>query len=514
MSPDFQWKVNGENTGSNDANFSYIPLNEDIVTCQLLSSITNCVENNPATSNQIQMQVDANLPVAISINASANPVCEGTVVSFVAEPVNGGMIPIFEWAVNGIITGTNTSAFTYLPTNGDVVICTMTSDLPCTINNPSTSNPVTMVTIENLPAAINIAADKNPFCQGTTVTFSAIPVNGGTTPSFLWKVNGADSGPDLPEFSYTPQPGDIIRCYMTSDLTCIYNNPAESNTILMNALPVPDVSLTNCFDINTTLNAKPFLLKGGLPLGGIYSGPGVNSSTGIFNPAQAGLGTITVKYSYTNSYLCSSSDETIIKVQPVSSLICGNNYTDIRDGKVYSTIKFGSKCWMGENLNYGTWISSSNHQMDNCITEKYCPHDLEPNCQSGTAFYQWEELIQYGVTSPPEYQGVCPPGWHIPSAADFQALIDLNQGDGRAGVFLTDHYLIPRGFEALLMGMAYMNSSWSFTSDDVPAGTFYWTSTPGSSNRIITRGMNNKKQSVSLYETIKANAFPVRCVRD
>jgi len=152
--------------------------------------------------------------------------------------------------------------------------------------------------------------------------------------------------------------------------------------------------------------------------------------------------------------------------------------------------------------------------MDNCIPEKYCPGDQQGNCQYGTATYQWDELIQYGITAAPLYQGVCPPGWHIPSASDFQELIDANQGNGLAGSFLTDLYLIPGGFEALLQGLAYLNTAWAFTSSDLPAGTMFWTSTPGSNNRIITRGVNSRNQSVSLYESSKANAFAVRCVRD
>jgi uncharacterized protein (TIGR02145 family) len=133
---------------------------------------------------------------------------------------------------------------------------------------------------------------------------------------------------------------------------------------------------------------------------------------------------------------------------------------------------------------------------------------------SGAPAYQWDELIQYGMMDPPLYQGICPPGWHIPSAAEFQTLIDAYQGNSRAGVFLIDQYLIPRGFEALILGVSYLNTAWAFTSSDYLAGTFFWTSTSGSGNKIITRGVNNRKQSVSMYESSKANAFPVRCVKD
>jgi len=371
-----------------------------------------------------------------------------------------------------------------------------------------------MVVNLNLPVSISVSPSANPVCMGTTVTFTATPTNGGTTPAYQWKVNGNNAGTDSTCFSFSPQAGDSVWCTLTSNLTCATGNPAVSNKITMVDAPGPVVTFTRCFDSLTTINAKPIQLKGGLPLGGIYSGAGVNSTTGVFNPSLAGTGIKIITYSYTNVSLCSASSAKTITVQPAPLFTCGNNLTDIRDGKVYPTIQVGSKCWMGANLNYGTWIHSSTHQRDNCITEKYCPHDQQANCQLGTAAYQWDELIQYGITAAPEYQGVCPPGWHIPSAADFQALIDANQGNSLAGTFLTDLYLIPRGFEALFQGMAYLNTTWAFTSSDTPEGTLFWTSTPGSSNKIITRGVNNRNQSVSLYESSKANALPVRCIRD
>ena len=55
----------------------------------------------------------------------------------------------------------------------------------------------------------------------------------------------------------------------------------------------PVVTFSSCFDTITTLNAKPIRLKGGIPLGGTYSGPGVDPVTGVFTPLTAGTGTKT-----------------------------------------------------------------------------------------------------------------------------------------------------------------------------------------------------------------------------
>lgn len=55
--PDYQWKVNGINAGSNVPSFSYTPLNGDIVNCTMTSN-EFCVTGNPATSNTLIMTVN------------------------------------------------------------------------------------------------------------------------------------------------------------------------------------------------------------------------------------------------------------------------------------------------------------------------------------------------------------------------------------------------------------------------------------------------------------------------
>ncbi len=514
--PAYQWIVNGVNAGINNPVFTYPPLDGDVVTCMLTSSIAQCIINNPATSNSVVMTVNPILPVSVSITESSNPVCSGTAVTFTAIPVNGGTTPAYQWIVNGVNAGTNSPVFIYLPSDRDVVTCMLTSSIAqCIINNPATSNSTTMTVNPILPVSVSITASSNPVCSGTPVTFTAAPANEGTAPNYQWRVNGSNAGTNNPVFTYTPSNGDLVTCMLTSSIAqCIINNPATSNMITMVEIETPQVSFTRCFDSVTTIDAIPIHLKGGIPLGGTYSGPGVNPTTGVFTPSAAGAGTKVITYSYTNVHSCTAAGSITIIVQIPSPFTCGGMLTDIRDGNVYRTLQVGSLCWMGSNLNYGTRIQSSTHQSDNCIAEKYCSKDQESNCYLGKAVYQWDELIQYGNTAGPGYQGVCPPGWHIPSVADYQELIDANQGSSLAGTFLKDLYLIPRGFEALLQGMAYLNTAWAFTSGELPAGTLFWTSSPGSGNRIVTRGMNNRNQSVSQYESSRVNAFAVRCVRN
>jgi len=230
--PAYQWKVNGQNAGTNNSTFNYSPLNGDQVQVVMTSSLT-CVTGNPATSNVISMIVSNNLAASVSITASQNSVCQGTSVTYTAFPENGGSTPAYQWKVNGQNAGTNNSTFAYTPVDGDQIQVVMTSSLTCVTGNPASSNVISMIVSNTLAASVNITASQNSVCQGTSVTFTAFPENGGSTPAYQWKVNGQNAGTNNSTFNYSPLNGDQVQVVMTSSLTCVTGNPATSNVISM-----------------------------------------------------------------------------------------------------------------------------------------------------------------------------------------------------------------------------------------------------------------------------------------
>jgi uncharacterized protein (TIGR02145 family) len=503
--PSYQWKVNGINTGTNSPVYSYVPLNGDQVNCELTSSV-DCPLTNPITSNTLSMNTNNNLPVSLVIAASANPFCPGSSVTFTATPTNGGTIPSFQWKVNGANAGTDSPYFTYNPVNGDLVSCVLTSSIACPITNPITSNTLLMTINNNLPAGVSITASSNPFCPGSSVTFTATPVNGGSAPAYQWKVNGINVGINSSTYFYNPANNDSVRCIMTSNLSCVTGNPSSSAKIIMSGTLAPIVTFTSCFDTITTINAKPIKLKGGIPLGGIYSGPGVNSLTGIFTPALAGVGTHTITYTYTNAAMCSAFAHTHIINYPLLIVNCGNPITDIRDNKIYQTVQIGTQCWLATNLNYGTILTSSQDQRDNCQTEKYCYNDNPINCTNQGGLYQWDKLMLFDET--PADQGFCPPGWHIPTENEWNTLFANYINSGFAGSPLK--YSGYSGFNALLSGARHINKGW----DLLGFATFFWSSTQLGSAKAWAHGMNDTDPSVSIYPASRVNAFSVRCLKD
>ncbi|MCX6268715.1 MAG: hypothetical protein NTW16_15410 [Bacteroidetes bacterium] len=233
--PAFQWKVNGAvQAGATNYTYSYVPTNGNTISCIVTSSAI-CPTGNPAESNTITMTVNDYFNVSVGIAASANPVCAGASVTFTATPVNGGANPAYQWKVNGSnVSGATNSTYSYVPVHGNTILCVLTSGLPCTNGSPATSNSITMTVHDYFSVSVGIAASANPVCAGASVTYTATPVNGGTTPAYQWKVNGNNvSGATNSTYSYVPTHGNTIACILTSSLPCTNGSPATSNTITM-----------------------------------------------------------------------------------------------------------------------------------------------------------------------------------------------------------------------------------------------------------------------------------------
>ena len=267
-------------------------------------------------------------------------------------------------------------------------------------------------------------------------------------------------------------------------------------------------------------DSKPFALKGGVPpgSGGQYYIDGNLAPGGILTPSALSPATHLITYSFTDFNTCLSTSASVpITVSSGSAAgTCPTNFTDPRDNHSYSAFRIGSYCWMLNNLTYGTQMTSdAQAQSDNCIPEKYCLSS-DANCFAYGGLYQWDELMHYKIAASGSVQGLCPPEWHVPSQAEWQDLINsvaaMTSGEGIAGSYLKDP-LTPFGFHALLDGIFYMNNAWKFSSGSLTA-TMSWTSATSGNLRAIARGLNNYTYSVSFYPSSRANAFPVRCVKD
>lgn len=175
--------------------------------------------------------------VNIALTSGTNPTCTGSSVTFTATPTNGGTSPSYQWRVNGANVGTNSATYSSSTlANNSVVTCVMTSNLAGVTGNPATSNAITMTVSGAVAPAVSIAitAGSNPSTTGASVTFTATPTNGGTTPTYQWRVNGANVGTNSPTYTTTTLTnGAVVSCVMTSGSPCASPTTATSNSITM-----------------------------------------------------------------------------------------------------------------------------------------------------------------------------------------------------------------------------------------------------------------------------------------
>jgi len=117
------------------------------------------------------------------------------------------------------------------------------------------------------------------------------------------------------------------------------------------------------------------------------------------------------------------------------------SFTDSRDSKVYKTVTIGEQVWMAENLAYLPSVVGPATQSG---TEPYC-YVYEYNGTNVTAAKATENYTTYGVlynwpaamagtvsssSNPSGVQGICPPGWHLPSDDEWTELATFLADNG------------------------------------------------------------------------------------
>ncbi|SEG50471.1 Por secretion system C-terminal sorting domain-containing protein [Halpernia humi] len=283
----YEWSLNGgavlATTTTNFYTFSSAPVGTNTINVKINYLFLGFIPGNANANTTIT--VNPNLPASVSISASPSAsICAGTSVTFTATPTNGGSSPTYQWKVNGANAGTNSPTFSISTlTNNDKVTVVMTSNAsPCSVNSPATSNQLTMTVNPNLPASVSISASPSTsICAGTSVTFTATPTNGGTAPTYQWKVNNVNAGTNSPTFTTaTLANNDKVKVVMTSNASpCSVNSPATSNQLTITSLdktwngsttnwatasnwsPSGVPTASNCVDI-PNVSLKPIILSG------------------------------------------------------------------------------------------------------------------------------------------------------------------------------------------------------------------------------------------------------------
>lgn len=103
-----------------------------------------------------------------------------------------------------------------------------------------------IVVTPTVPVSVTITPDMgDTICGGTNTIFNAITVNGGTTPSYEWMVNGIKVTKDTADYEFIPGNGDVVTVKLASSALCPSVDTA-TDTLVMTVVnrEIPKVSLT------------------------------------------------------------------------------------------------------------------------------------------------------------------------------------------------------------------------------------------------------------------------------
>ncbi len=213
--------------------------------------------------------------------------------------------------------------------------------------------------------------------------------------------------------------------------------------------------------------------------------------------------------------------------------VCGQPFSDPRDGKVYNTVLIGTQCWMKENLNVGTMIDAQGYtvmQTDNGILEKYCYNNNQVNCTTYGGLYTWNEMMQYSTT--PGVQGICPTGWHLPTDAEWTTLTTYLSSqpaflclghNAKALAATTLWYEISNLFDCKVGADLTANNATGFTG--LPGGSYdtygyerltfdgYWWSSSGESDFVWYRHIYFNSVDMERLYTYPQHPYSVRCLK-
>jgi len=196
-------------------------------------------------------------------------------------------------------------------------------------------------------------------------------------------------------------------------------------------------------------------------------------------------------------------EDSVEVTQPNTSTV-----TDI-DGNIYQTVLIGNQWWMAENLRV------THDPQGNEIVSCYYNDDAD-NLNTYGRLYTWDVAMN-GETGAGA-QGIAPDGWHIPSVADWQELIDHLGGAAVAGKEMkesgTVHWISPNdgtnssGLSILPSGEK--DGSYQFLGQY----SVIWTSNYFGSTQARYYTLKHDESQIVLRNWNRDLSYAIRCVKD
>ena len=178
---------------------------------------------------------------------------------------------------------------------------------------------------------------------------------------------------------------------------------------------------------------------------------------------------------------------------------CVGTLYDIRDERVYNTACIGKQVWMAENLDFD-------------VSGGDCYDNDTNNCKKFGKLYDFQTALagqSQSNTNPSRVRGICPMGWHLPSASEWDQLIAFVGGakSGKALESTTYGGTNSSGFNGLAAGRVAHDYHDKPVFDGISSMTIFTTSS------LIHYTINNVDVGPAYISApyVKASC---RCVKD
>lgn len=220
---------------------------------------------------------------------------------------------------------------------------------------------ITVFTKDGSISPTGIQTSANNFCTGGSTTLSVIGGQLGTGANWTWYESTCGSNFLGTGSSISVTPAATTMYYVRANGgDC---GASSCQEIFINTY---DLNVYHS-NVDSTCESNAFILQGGFPQGGTYSGVGVLGS--VFDPSISGIGSHTVTYSYTDSNNCTNSTQFPIvvleaNIDPVSisaSLyeICNGNSSTISIDNSNQLINGSQWVWYKGSCGTGTLIGTT-----------------------------------------------------------------------------------------------------------------------------------------------------------
>lgn len=203
-------------------------------------------------------------------------------------------------------------------------------------------------------------------------------------------------------------------------------------------------------------------------------------------------------------------------------LTCGEVVAD-GDGNEYNTLFVGPYCWTLQNMKSTHYANADGLQGDTVLNNRiyYSSEypDIAANLEQYGRLYSWYSAMRVpeGSTEPVAYdtadfvRGICPIGYHIPTAANMESLADV----GTSALKSTDLWIIPgnnsTGFTAYPAGLYNPNTG---RFENLLGETRFWTSENVGGALATSAGATFSCNEIIFQNNSKDYGFSIRCVKN